>query len=141
MSNKYNIDVREIGMKRDMELVRKILFTIEETVDNVAECNFKVDNYSMEQVAYHCALLFEGGYIENYKGQYGSGELYTFVVGRLTWEGHDLLDKIRSDSVWNRTKETIINRGLPMVVDVIKDISSSVISAMVEGAIKGMSQS
>ena len=41
----------------------------------------------------------------------------------------------------NRTKETIINRGLPMVIDVIKDVSTSIISAMVEGAIKGMSQS
>ncbi|MSS11741.1 DUF2513 domain-containing protein [Clostridium sp. WB02_MRS01] len=127
-------------MKRDMELVRKVLIKIEETVNNTAEYNIKVDDYSMDQIAYHCALLFEGGFIHDYEGQYGSGELYSFGVGRLTWEGHDFLDKIRSDTVWNKTKETITKQGLPMVIDVIKDISTSVISAMVEGAIKGMSQ-
>ena len=138
---KSKVHREEIGMKRDMELVRKILFELEDTVGNVAEYNLKIDGYSMDQVAYHCALLFEGGYIHDYKGQYGSGELYAFGVGRLTWEGHDLLDKIRSDTVWNRTKDTIINRGLPMVIDVIKEVSTSIISAMVEGAIKGISQS
>lgn len=56
-------------MKRDMELVRKILFKLEETVCNVTEYNLKIDGYSMDQVAYHCAQLFEGGYIHDYKGQ------------------------------------------------------------------------
>lgn len=136
-----DIDMKEIGMKRDMELVRKILFELEETVDNSAEYNLQIDGYSMDQIAYHCALLFEGGYVHDYKGQNSGGTIDMFGVGRLTWEGHDFLDKIRSDTVWNKTKETIRKQGLPMVVDVIKEISTSVISAMVEGAIKGMIQS
>lgn len=85
--------------------------------------------------------FIRGGYISKYGSLEGTGEIEDFGVGRLTWEGHDFLDKVRSDTVWNKTKETIINQGLPMVVDVVKDISTSVISAMVEGAIKGMRQS
>lgn len=46
-------------MKRDMELVRKLLFKIEEVIDNVAEYNFDVEDYTMEQGAYHCALLYD----------------------------------------------------------------------------------
>ena len=101
-------------MKRDMELVRKILFKIEETVDNVAKFNIEIESYTMEQVAYHCSILYEGGYISNYKAQYADGGIYSFSVGRLTWEGHEFLDKIREDTIWNKTKETIKTKGLPL---------------------------
>jgi hypothetical protein len=122
-------------MKRDMELVRKILFEIEETVDNTAEYNLTIEGYIMEQVAYHCALLFEGGYIHDYEGQYCSGELYAFGVGRLTWEGHDFLDKIREDTIWNKTKDTIASKGLPFAFEVVKTVSTGVISVLIKTAI------
>ena len=64
-------------MQRDMELVRKILFKIEESVDNVACNNLKIEGYSMDQVAYHCSILYEGGYIYDYKAQYGGNGLYS----------------------------------------------------------------
>lgn len=127
-------------MQRDMELTRKILFKIEETVSNVVEYNLKIEGYTMEQIAYHCSLLYDSNLIYDYSGQYAGGELYSFGVGRLTWEGHEFLDKIRSDTVWNRTKEVITKQGLPMVIDVVKSISTTIISAMVEGAVKGLSQ-
>ena len=87
-------------MKRDMELMRKILFKIKETVDNVAEYNLTIEGYTMEQVAYHCSILYEGGYIYSYKPQYSGKGVYSFGVGRLTWEGHDFLDNIREDTIW-----------------------------------------
>lgn len=122
-------------MKRDMELIRKILFKIEETVDNSAEYNLKIDGYSMDQVAYHCALLFEGGYVHDYKGQNSGGAIYTFGVARLTWDGHDFLDKIREDTIWNKTKDTIASKGLPLAFDIVKAVSSGIISGLVKTAI------
>lgn len=123
-------------MKRDIELIRKILFKVEEDIDNVAEYNLSIDGYSMEQVAYHCAILHEGGYIHAYEAQYGDDEVYCFGVARLTWEGHNLLDKIREDTVWNKTKEIVKEKALPDVFEVIKSVSTSVLSAFVEGAIR-----
>lgn len=107
-------------MKRDMELVRKILFKTEETVDNFAEYNIEIEGYTKEQVAYHCALLNDSNFVYDYGSQPVGGEIYSFGVGRLTWEGHEFLDKIRSDTVWNRTKEVITEKGLPMAIDVVK---------------------
>ena len=118
-----------------MELVRQILFKIEDEIDNVAQFNLEIDGYTMEQVAYHCALLHEGGYIHSYKAQYGSGEIYTFGVGRLTWEGHEFLDKIREDTIWNKTKDTISNKGLPFVFDVVKSVSTGIISNLIKSAL------
>lgn len=122
-------------MKRDMELVRKILFKIEDTVDNVAEYDLTIDGYSMEQIAYHCAILEEGGYIHAYQGDYGDNELDSFGVGRLTWEGHEFLDNIREDTVWNKTKNIIGDKGLPLVFSIVKSVSSSIITGVINGSI------
>lgn len=120
-------------MKRDMELIRKILFKIEDTVDNVAKYNLEIEGYSMDQVAYHCSILYEGGYIYAYEAQYGGNVIYSFGVGRLTWEGHDFLDKIREDTIWKKTKETISYKGLPFAFDIVKSISAEIITGVVKG--------
>lgn len=54
-------------------------------------------------------------------------------VGNLTSEGFDLLDRIRSDIVWNRTKSLISEKGLPMITGTIKTISTALITAVAEG--------
>ena len=127
-------------MKRDMDLCRKILFAIEEQYVDTALYGLEVEGYSMQQVAYHCKILHDAGLISNYKGYFASNRLYDFAVGSLTWDGHEFLDKIRQDTIWNKTKDVITQKGLPMVLDVVKEISQSVVASMVQGAIKGLSR-
>lgn len=127
-------------MKRDMELCRKILLAIEEQYVDTALYGLEVEGYSMQQVAYHCKILHDARLISDYKGHFASNELLDFGVGCLTWEGHEFLDKIREDTVWNKTKDVITQKGLPMVLDVVKEISQSIVATMVQGAIKGLSQ-
>lgn len=123
-------------MKRNMDLCRLILFKIEEEYVSTALYNLKITGYSDEEVAYHCKLLFENELISDYKDIYADNRLYSFGVGSLTWEGHDFIDKIREDTVWNRTKEVIKEKMLPTTIDVIKDISGVIIMSMIERAIK-----
>lgn len=123
-------------MKRNMDLCRLILFKIEEEYVSTALYNLKITGYSDEEVAYHCKLLFENKLISNYKDIYADNRLYSFGVGSLTWKGHDFIDKIREDTVWNRTKEVIKEKMLPTTIEVIKDISGVIIKSMIESAIK-----
>lgn len=127
-------------MQRDMELIRKILFVIEDKyVDTWLGSNeISIDGYDMKTVAYHCAILHDAGLLSDYKGQYGSNELMFFGVGRLTWDGHELLDKIKSDTVWNKTKETIKKKGIPFVLDAVKEIATAITTAMIQSAIQGL---
>lgn len=125
-------------MKRDMELIRKILFKIEEEYVSTALFNLAIYGYEFNSVAYQCKLLYEAHLVDNYSAKYGDNTIYAFVVGGLTWEGHDFLDKIRQDTIWNKTKETITQKGLPMIIDVIKDVATGIVSSMAEGAIKGL---
>ena len=124
-------------MKRDMELCRKILFAIEEQYVDTALHNLKIPEYTMEQVAYHCKILKEAGLITNYKALFASNHIVGFGVGSLTWEGHDFLDKIREDTIWNKTKGLIKNKALPMTLDVVKESATAVISETLKGAMIG----
>ena len=55
-------------MKRNMELVRKILFALEERTSTVGG-SLMVEGHSREEVAYHCNLLFDAGLVRAYNGQ------------------------------------------------------------------------
>lgn len=120
-------------MKRDMELVRKILLKIEEEYRSSSIINLRIDGYDMETVAYHCRILNDAGLVSDYEGKYASNKLYMFWVGPLTWDGNDFLDKIRDNSVWHKTKEVITQKGLPLVLDTIKTVANAFITAAAEG--------
>ena len=121
-----------------MELCRKILFAIEEQYIDAAIYNLKIEGYSPTQISYNSRLLYEAGLISTYKSQNADNHLYTFAVGHLTWEGHDFLDKIREDTIWNKTKSIIRDKVLPMTLDIIKEVASAIVSAAVQGTIKGI---
>lgn len=127
-------------MKRDMELVRKVLLIVEEKyVDTWLHDNeMQIDGYDMKIIGYHCAVLYDAGLLYDYKGQYGDGELLQFGVGRLTWDGHEFLDKIKSDTVWNKTKDTITAKGIPFVLDAVKEIATAVTTTMIKTTIVGL---
>lgn len=127
-------------MKRDMDLIRKILLTIEERYMSTALYNLKIDGYSREQIAMHCKMLYEAGLISDYKAQYAGNKIYLFGVGNLTWDGYDYLDKVRDDSVWEKVKDIAKEHGVPLLVDTIKQISSVIISSITEGAIKAITR-
>lgn len=126
-------------MQRDMDLVRKILFALEAKEHTGATIGLQIGGYTGENIAYHCKMMKENGLIDVYTEQrMGNNQLYCFTVGDLSWAGQDFLDKIRQDTVWNKTKAVIRDKGLPMVIDVVKDVSSAVIQSMVQGTIKGL---
>lgn len=120
-------------MKRDMDLVREILLAIEEQYVSSAIINLKIDGYDMETVAYHCKIMCDGGLISAYDSKHSDNGIYLFVVGSLTWDGSDYLDKVRDNSIWKKTKDTITNKGLPLVFDTIKTVSGAIVSATAEG--------
>ena len=126
MSIYYRIEV--IKMKRDMDLCRLILFKIEDEYRSTALSNLQIDGYDTETIAYHCDLLFEAGLIKNYKSEYASNRIYRFSVGALTWEGHDFLDKIRENTMWNKIKNSIKENALPLTLEVIKSVATSFIN-------------
>ncbi len=55
-------------MQRDMELIRQILFTIEQEYVDVwldSSC-LNIEGYDFKTIGYHCAILHDAGLISDY---------------------------------------------------------------------------
>jgi hypothetical protein len=93
-------------MKRDLELVRRILLDIEdnrETSGGHSSWSSLVDaGYPAEAIHYHVQLLHDAGLIhadELVPGQWWPE--------RITWAGHEFLDSARNDKLWNEAKRRV----------------------------------
>ena len=40
--------------------------------------------------------------------------------------------------VWNKTKDTITKKGIPFVLDAVKEIATAITTAMIQSAITGL---
>ena len=116
-------------MKRNWDLIRKILIKLEEKADSTSWLESdRIKGYDSISVAYHYKLLKNAGLIEAI--DISSIETEDFAATSLTWQGHEFLDKIRNDSVWNKVKSTVQNKSLDLSFDVIKSVSTTLIGSM-----------
>ena len=98
-------------MKRDMELVRKLLM---ELADSEFYSNMglpSIDGYSEDKIRYHALIMRDAGLLtfsEGFEtdGIFGPTEDMQL---RITWAGHEFLEKSRDEKIWrsvvNKTKE------------------------------------
>ena len=110
-------------MKRDLNLVRELLLLIEE---NDGQGALKLpEDYNKKIVAYHLSLLGQAGYVVE-KVQW-AGDEPIWITASLTWEGHEFLDSIKNDNIWEKTKEGIKIKGLEVgsvPLEVLKEFAT-----------------
>lgn len=90
-------------MKRDMELIREILFCAEKDVS--VETLQK--QYGRETIAGHVAILKDAGMVEAAIVPNNVGVPIAAHVIRLTWTGHEFLDNARDDVIWKKVLKSI----------------------------------
>ena len=99
-------------MKRDMELVREMLFAIEDGGGWFPGADsLKIEGRDEDNIRYHLAILVDADIVHRetmtvYKGRGLSAVKISDRPGsyRMTWAGHDFLDTVRDPEVWKRTK-------------------------------------
>ena len=98
-------------MKRDMDLVRKILLAIEASPTGWAPRNPSIEGYNEWQIGYHTVLLVESGLVEG-ENVTGAGDQSPVAIAtRLTWAGHDFLDAAREPNRWEQARQAIAKIG------------------------------
>ena len=109
-------------MKRDWSIIRQILEAIEahEYTGDWVQLNSLV-HIDGAVAVYHLTLLEERNLIiGRNRGLVGADPgLSTFHVERMTWEGHDLLDTMRSQGLWNRITDKSKELGVELTLDSI----------------------
>jgi hypothetical protein len=99
-------------MKRDLELVRAILFALEPLsvdFDHPATLSLGhpsplvLDGYTPEQVAYHLRIMGQGDLV--IRGAFSNSTPDSFQFFGLTWAGHEFLDEVRDPDTWSKVKK------------------------------------
>lgn len=116
-------------MKRDLELLRSILLAVESSDKNKISIKSLNLPYNEKTISYHIELLLDVGYLEATEFPVLRQTYSDFIIKRITSFGHDYLDNVRDDNVWNKTKSKLGDSIKSASLDVITAVSSEVIKA------------
>lgn len=111
-------------MKRDLNLFRTILLEIEKKpagedwILNRDSSNL-FSNESEEKNVLEHLILMQGAHLITKAVVKGSDDFYEICPCNLTNEGHDFLDAVRSSSVWEKIKKTVLDKGISCSIETI----------------------
>lgn len=84
----------------------------EEISDGKLICDKSFENYDKEELAYALELLIKSGFIDlAARPSITDGNINNARIIGLTWNGHELLDNIRDNTVWNAVKKKAAKYG------------------------------
>jgi hypothetical protein len=115
-------------MKRDLDLIRHILLTVESSseipvpIDKIA-----TSKYTIEEIAYNIVLLNDAGYVVLKNNPALSNPFEKFYIERMTMSGCDYLDNVRDPEIWAKTKQTISGVVKSAGLDLVKRIAAGLI--------------
>ena len=109
-------------MTRNWVIIRAILLKLEaaDTPNTVLNAN-DLAPFEEQEVAYNIRLLSEAGYIKAniLDSHSGDGRIAAALARCLTNSGHELLDTIRSDTVWGKIQDKFKTSGVEMTFDLV----------------------
>lgn len=119
-------------MKLNYDCIRDILLTIEEILnrkDELILANFKfykkLSKYNEDEIQYNALKLLQEEYVTGLKIS-GNNTTTVLRLTDLTWSGHELLSDIRSETVFNQTKEKIIKSVGPTSLTIFQQLASTI---------------
>lgn len=106
-------------MRRNPDLIRDIALAVEklrpgETLDSMP-------GVDMQELGSHVELMLDAGLIEGKVMPGFMGSIVAVMVFRLTWDGHDFLDAARSETLWNKAKDSVIAPTASWTFEILKE--------------------
>ena len=99
-------------MKRDLDLIRKILLKIEscdnpDGIFNTTDIN--IEGYRAELIQYQVGLLVDAGLVTSSgkPARFMDASFISYFSVNLTWTGSELLDNAKNESVWQTVKKDL----------------------------------
>src|ERR1035437_8585436 len=137
-------------MRRDWDLIRKQLTDVEEDKAlfseilpepsltdqgwDTYETQLKEHQDIKNRILGHFELLVNNGYIDGLQILRSADGILTYGLHspRLTMSGHDLLDTMRSTTIWEKIKATAKAKGIELTFDAIKALGAFALKSALE---------
>lgn len=117
-------------MKRDMDLIRKLLLAYEEADPANEEYVPDIEGYDVKTIDYHIKLMVDAGFLEKIFGpSYLLPEQRYWC--RLNWAGHDFLEDSRDEVRWKEAKIIAGKVGV-FTIEVLKQIMTQLIQTQLK---------
>jgi Hypothetical protein (DUF2513) len=117
-------------MKRDMELIRKMVLAIEDAPTGWAPDKLEVDGYTADQISYHAYLLVDAGLtdgpIVTNSDSTGGPEA---LIRHLTWAGHEFAEAARDESRWKKAMVVVKEKGGSVTLGVLTQLLTSLMKS------------
>lgn len=121
-------------MKLNHNCVRDLLLYIEDNLEYgyyIKINETQLSNFSQHEVLYAADKLLEAGYlIGNRRVTMDSEGIPQISIESISWNGHQFLDNVRDNKVWENTKG-ILSKFSSVSIGVVSNVASQVISNMV----------
>lgn len=118
-------------MKRDMDLIRKIVLAVEDRPPGSAVDQIQIDGYTEQQIGYHSYLVVDSGLAQGIDTQSLADVLPSWLILHLTSAGHDFADAARNETTWNKAKDMVNKNAGSATIDIVKET----LVAVIKGAI------
>lgn len=113
-------------MKRDLDLIRKLVLAVEDWPSGSIPGALEIEGYTSEQIGYHNYLLVDAGLAQGVETTTLEDTLPNWLLLHLTSAGHDFADAARSESIWNKAKNVVIENAGAVTIDVMKQVLISI---------------
>ncbi|MBM3775142.1 MAG: DUF2513 domain-containing protein [Acidobacteria bacterium] len=110
-------------MKRDLNLIRKMVLAIEDAPTGFAP-SLSFDGYTEVQVGYHAYLLVDAGLAKGTDVTTMGSRAPQALITSLTWAGHEFTEAARDESQWKKTLATVKEKGGAITFEVLKQLLS-----------------
>ena len=119
-------------MKLNKDLVRKILLAVEAHEEPEGLVALEMKKPSAEMISYHVRLLDEAGLLDAIDT--GGMNCFKWQPTRLTYEGHEFVNIIRDDEVWELIKtgaEKVSSTSLSLMLELGKIYGKQVLKVRI----------
>jgi hypothetical protein len=106
-----------------MDLIRHLLLQIEAAGPHGLN-QISSEAHDEGTIEYHMNLLINARFVDG-KLEHTFGRNIHLDIKGLTWAGHDFLEAIKNDTVWNRTKSFIAQKGGGATIEIMRSLAVS----------------
>ena len=115
-------------MKRDLDLVRQLMLQIE-ALPAAPPVQYRMSEIEDPVLLAHLEMLIEAGLVNGRisRSQGARGDVIS--VSGLTWQGHEWIEMVRSQSLWNEVKSAVLDGGGVLTFELTKEVASKILRA------------
>ena len=109
-------------MKRDLELIRRMILAIEDAPTGWAPRRLEIEGYTDTQIGYHAYLLVDAGLAKGQDVTTMGSDGPEAIITSLTWAGHEFADAARDEYRWKKAMMVVQEKGGTVTLGVLTQL-------------------